>query len=604
MINPPSGKQYSLTVIPLLLLACLIPIFPIGTGMKIALSAFILLLLISVIISYIKAANRRNIIESLIRVEKGRDRSIATVLLNDLLSREETNRSRGELIAETLVANFKLGQFALFNRERDKLVARISHGIKSSSLGRPKVSRVKSHLSAIPPSGKAALKEEFLNFLFRKRDWEYFESMLCVVHQWDRSRLTILVADDDQGLLGQAVENPEFNNVLWPALDSFFRQDFKLSEAVSENNKLRSDLASAKKDLNSLNRDLNQKLLDLHSFVEISGELYTIFNEDQLFKSLREIVRSKIGAADAEILCSDGNGRFVPITKEKEDNLVLDMESGLFNMLKDNQKPLLLPLVSAGSGKDDKFLAAAVDDKFQIATSIRVGNKMGCVLLVSERADKKRYTDSDLDFISTIANIASLSLENIRQYTTIEKLSYTDSMTGIYNYRYFYKRLIEEILRAKRFSRNLALVILDIDNFKIFNDKFGHQTGDLVLKRLAKIITDTIRSIDVVSRYGGEEFCIIMPDTDSESCAVFIERLRSVIAGFRLDSELPIDDNMVTVSVGGAVFPQHAGTADRLIYCADMALLKAKAGGRNTAIMYQADFSDKEETSIGGYDAK
>jgi diguanylate cyclase (GGDEF)-like protein len=161
--------------------------------------------------------------------------------------------------------------------------------------------------------------------------------------------------------------------------------------------------------------------------------------------------------------------------------------------------------------------------------------------------------------------------------------------------------LNEEILRAKRFTRDLALVILDIDNFKLFNDNYGHQTGDLVLKRLAEIITRTIRSIDIVSRYGGEEFCIIMPDTNAANCEVFIERLRSEIAQFRLESDILKEDNVITVSVGGAVYPQHASTPDRIIYCADMALLKAKALGRNRAIMCQPEFIDKKESSIGGH---
>jgi diguanylate cyclase (GGDEF)-like protein len=174
-------------------------------------------------------------------------------------------------------------------------------------------------------------------------------------------------------------------------------------------------------------------------------------------------------------------------------------------------------------------------------------------------------------------------------------------MTEIYNYRYFYKRLNEEVLRARRFERELALVILDIDNFKTFNDNFGHQAGDLILKQLSDLITRTIRSIDVVSRYGGEEFCIIMPDTGFGNCSVFIERLRSQIAEFQFDSALLPKGNHISISVGGAVFPQHASNPDRLIYCADMALLKAKSLGRNQAIMYVPELSLDVHPAEGGF---
>jgi diguanylate cyclase (GGDEF)-like protein len=193
-------------------------------------------------------------------------------------------------------------------------------------------------------------------------------------------------------------------------------------------------------------------------------------------------------------------------------------------------------------------------------------------------------------------------MENIHQYSTIEKLSYTDSMTGVFNYRYFYKRLSEEILRAKRYERELALVILDIDNFKLFNDNYGHQAGDEVLKQLSELITRTIRSIDVVSRYGGEEFCIIMPDTGIANCTVFIERLRFQIAEHKFESKLFERGNSISVSVGGAVFPHHAPTPDRIIYCADMALLRAKSLGRNRSVMYKPELSLETKTMEGGVD--
>jgi diguanylate cyclase (GGDEF)-like protein len=310
-----------------------------------------------------------------------------------------------------------------------------------------------------------------------------------------------------------------------------------------------------------------------------------------------------MGARRTEILYPDGDGKFIRYPQEDSDpekGLKLMADSKLFGLLEKSAKPTVLPVISSGFEEDEPFLNYAIGRGFVVAATIRVGNQTGCILLVSERKDGRDYSDSDIDILSTVSNIASLSLENIRQYSTIEKLSYTDSMTGVYNYRYFYKRLSEEILRAKRFNRVLSLVILDIDNFKLFNDRYGHQIGDMVLKRLSRLITDTIRTIDVLSRYGGEEFCIIMPDTDAVSCGKFIERLRKEISDFRLESGELKESDVITVSVGGAVYPLHASTPDRIIYCADMALLKAKASGRNKAVMYQPEFTDKEESSIGG----
>ena len=141
----------------------------------------------------------------------------------------------------------------------------------------------------------------------------------------------------------------------------------------------------------------------------------------------------------------------------------------------------------------------------------------------------------------------------------------------------------------------LALVIFDIDNFKTFNDTYGHQAGDEVLKNLARLVTKSVRAIDIVSRYGGEEFCIIMPDTGFANCLIFIERLRKMIERHKFTSKLVDEGYSITVSTGGAVYPIDSQTPDRLIYCADMALLKAKSDGRNRSMMFNSLLLDDEK---------
>jgi diguanylate cyclase (GGDEF)-like protein len=317
---------------------------------------------------------------------------------------------------------------------------------------------------------------------------------------------------------------------------------------------------------------------------------------------LRETVTRQVGAGSVDIMVPDGEGKFVVRGDSVPDRggLTLDRASELCELIMKSARPVPLPLAGSGIGRGEPFLDAAIAAGIVVASAIRAGGETACILLIGEKGDNPQYSNQDMDFIYVVSNIASLALDNIYQYSTIEKLSYTDSMTGVFNYRYFYKRLNEEILRAKRYERELSLVILDIDNFKSFNDNFGHQAGDLILRQLSDLITRTIRSIDVVSRYGGEEFCIIMPDTGIGNCAVFIERLRSHIAEFKFESELFVKGSNITVSVGGAVYPHQALTPDRLIYCADMALLKAKSIGRNKAIMYEPEFSLDVNSAEGG----
>ncbi|HKK21080.1 MAG TPA: GGDEF domain-containing protein [candidate division Zixibacteria bacterium] len=177
-------------------------------------------------------------------------------------------------------------------------------------------------------------------------------------------------------------------------------------------------------------------------------------------------------------------------------------------------------------------------------------------------------------------------VENAESFEVIEELSYTDGLTGLANQRYFFKRLDEEVSRASRYQRNLALIMFDMDDLKCTNDTYGHLAGDALLSRMGEILKTSIRTIDIVARYGGDEFCAIMPEADEDTCIRFMERLKNRISReeFIVDG---IDKPLhCTVSIGGAIFPHHAEDPKKLIFAADMALLKAKETGRNKSLIY------------------
>ena len=176
-------------------------------------------------------------------------------------------------------------------------------------------------------------------------------------------------------------------------------------------------------------------------------------------------------------------------------------------------------------------------------------------------------------------------MANAESFEEVESLSYTDNLTGLVNQRYFTRRLDEEIDRARRYSRSLALIIFDLDELKAINDRYGHQAGDRVLRQMGETLGKSIRSIDVVARYGGDEFCIIMPESDRATCVRFMHRLQLKIASLRFHLEQIDKEVTCTVSMGGAIYPENAENADQLIYAADMALLKAKEAGRNRSFV-------------------
>ncbi|MHB9155347.1 MAG: GGDEF domain-containing protein [Endomicrobiales bacterium] len=211
------------------------------------------------------------------------------------------------------------------------------------------------------------------------------------------------------------------------------------------------------------------------------------------------------------------------------------------------------------------------------------GKKTG-LLVVDNLFTRQTLTSYDLSFLGILADQFGTVIENSRLFERVEKLSITDGLTGLFNHRYFYERLSEEISRANRFGKSLSLLMLDIDHFKNFNDAFGHQAGDTVLTTVTRLIQDNIRSIDVASRYGGEEVAIILPGTDIEGAKIIAERIRQNIQvqEFRFNQQA----TRITVSIGLVCYPIDTTIKSDLVRKADQALYWVKNHGRNAICAY------------------
>jgi diguanylate cyclase (GGDEF)-like protein len=203
------------------------------------------------------------------------------------------------------------------------------------------------------------------------------------------------------------------------------------------------------------------------------------------------------------------------------------------------------------------------------------------VLVLTDRLGGDDFDDANLETLRSFASQAAVAVDNVQLHEEAQRLSLTDGLTGLWNYRYFQMNFAKEIERASRFSRPLALLMLDIDRFKEVNDTYGHQRGDAVLVELSRRISAEIREVDLLARYGGEEIVLVLPETDEAGARHTAERICDVVR--RAAVRVPGNGGIpITVSVGIAVFPQHGTSVTTLVERADDALYAAKSAGRDT----------------------
>lgn len=268
-------------------------------------------------------------------------------------------------------------------------------------------------------------------------------------------------------------------------------------------------------------------------------------------------------------------------------NMRLPMGKGIAGWAAAKQEAVVVPCVV----DDERFHdSRGLESSFRnesalVAPLLYAGRVLGVIELVSN-VDERRFDQEDLALLEPFADFAAIAINNARNFRRIEDLTLTDEWTSLYNARFLRRCLAEEVERANRYHHPVSLVFMDLDHFKNVNDKHGHSVGSAVLREVADVLWTIVRNTDRPTRYGGDEFVVVMPETDKRGAYVLSERIRETIATKAFVTNDGVDVR-ITASVGIATFPDDASDASSLLDMADRAMYMAKARGRNTIVQAQ-----------------
>ena len=249
-------------------------------------------------------------------------------------------------------------------------------------------------------------------------------------------------------------------------------------------------------------------------------------------------------------------------------------------------KPVLVADVGATGRVGPEDRCPGVEAGPAVYVPLRLRDQMPGYIAVFRRRGARPYGAEDARLLTLLAAWTAMALENLRLALNVEKLAVTDDLTQVYNYRFLKSALRREIKRAGRYHQDLSLLMIDVDNLKAYNDRHGHLRGSFLLREMAGLFSAHVRSWDLVAKYGGDEFTVILPQTELAGARTVAERLRSAVEGHTFPLATP---GQITVSIGIAAFPVDGQTTSALIETADRALYLAKQHGRN-----QAEYVERE----------
>lgn len=339
-----------------------------------------------------------------------------------------------------------------------------------------------------------------------------------------------------------------------------------------------------------LRSELNRKLDRFAAISNMSESITAIKNYETLFQTILDKSAELLAAEQGSLMLIDSKADTLLLKANKSSDcnvpgqLIFHKGEGIAGKVAVHGESLLVKDVE----NDPRFMQKnrlRYKTRSFVSVPLKIGERIIGVLNLSDKTTGEVFNEEDLGLIQSFATHAAIVMERnvfCKQTEELRTLAITDPLTGLLNRRYLYERLEEEISRSFRYKRPLSILMVDIDGFKGYNDKLGHSMGDHALKLIGETTLNALRTVDIIARYGGDEFVVILPETEKSVAKSIAERLISDVG----KTEFPPAKERLTLSIGLASYPEHDSTLEQLLQKADNALYKAKSKGGNTVEVF------------------
>jgi len=394
--------------------------------------------------------------------------------------------------------------------------------------------------------------------------------------------------------IGQLAES--FNSMV-SQLDNLYQERIEQQRQLTEQQeelKYRELLEAKNAEIERANHELRAHLKEMSGLFQLNQAMTSTLDLGILFERMLTVLRELIHCDRMVLFTYNAGSEELQVKKtygidpELLQGMTFRLDEGITGRVATTQKLHAVPDLKAVK-RNLGYKGKSHSGGSMVSVPLVVKKRLAGVLNL-HKIEIDAFSDSDLKLIQAIANQAAIAIENSQLYEKARSLSNTDELTGLANRRHFQLILKREVAQAQRFHSHFSLILADIDHFKAFNDTHGHLRGDIVLKKVADILLQNTRGIDLVGRFGGEEFVVLLPKTDQKGAQAAAEKLRAcVLADSFPGEEESQPGGSLTLSLGIAEYPNDSKDIYELLDLADRALYRAKEEGRNRFVTWQPE---------------